>query len=117
MRSGALLRLTVGLGVVVALYQAAMFRLGHETSAEFEAAWGYALPFLLALWVEEDSRGRSEIYRPSFDHGLFMYLAWIFYLPYYLLRTRGRNGWLWIVGLFSLAFLGTILRLAIYAAS
>jgi hypothetical protein len=44
---------------------------------------------------------------------LFLYLVWLVYLPYYLLRTRGRQGWLWIVGLFGLAFLGTIFQLLI----
>lgn len=117
MRSATLLRWTVGTSVVVALYQATVFHLGYETSVEFQRVWGYVFPLLLACWVEEDSRGRSEIYRPSFDIGLFIYLIWILYLPFYLLRTRGKNGWLWIVGLFSLAFLGAILRLAIYAVS
>ncbi len=117
MRSAALIRWIVGTSVVVALYQATVFHLGYETSVEFERVWGYVFPFLLAFWVEEDSRARPEIYRPSFDIGLFIYLIWILYLPFYLLRTRGANGWLWIVGLFSLAFLGSILQLAVYAAS
>jgi hypothetical protein len=72
---------------------------------------------LLATWVDEDSRGRPEVERPSFDIGLFMYLIWIFYLPWYLLRTRGPKGWLWIAGLFTAAFLGAILQLLIYAAT
>jgi len=50
-------------------------------------------------------------------HGCARCLIWILYLPFYLLRTRGKNGWFWMVGLFTLAFLGTILRLAIYAVS
>lgn len=105
------------MSVMVALYQATVFRLGYETSAEFDKVWSYVFPLLLAFWVEEDSRTRPEVYRPSFDIGLFIYLIWIFYLPYYLLRTRGANGWFWIVGLFLLAFLGAVLQLAIHAAS
>lgn len=117
MHSAILLRCTVGMSVVVAVYQAALYRLGYDTSVEFQRVWGYAFPLLLACWVEEDSRGRPEVYRPSFDIGLFIYLIWILYLPFYLLRTRGKRGWLWILGLFSLAFLGAILQLAIYAVS
>jgi hypothetical protein len=112
-----LLRWIVGVSVAVALYQATVFYLGYETSAEFERVWSYVFPFLLAFWVEEDSRDRPGVYRPSLDMGLFICLVWIFYLPFYLVRTRGANGWFWIAGLFSLAFLGTILQLAIYAAS
>lgn len=117
MRSVILLRWTIGMSMAVAVYQAATFRLGYETTAQFQRVWSYVFPFLLAFWVEEDSRARPGVYRPSFDIGFFMCLIWIFYLPFYLLRTRGARGWLWIAGLFALAFLGTILRLVIYAAS
>jgi hypothetical protein len=117
MRSVALLGCTIALSVAVGSYQATMFYLGYYTSTEFEKVWSYVFPLLLAFWVEEDSRGRSEVYRPTFDMGFFMCLAWIIYLPFYLLRTRGPRGWLWIAGLLSLAFLGTILQLGIYAAS
>jgi hypothetical protein len=117
MSSVAVLRWTLGIGVVVAVYQAVIFYLGLPASADFEQAWGYVFAGMLAFWVNEDSKGRSEIYRPSFDIGLFIYLVWLIYLPYYLLRTRGRQGWLWILGLFVLAFLGAILQLIVYAAS
>jgi hypothetical protein len=117
MRSATLLGCAIALGVAVGLYQATMFYLGHYTSAEFNKAWGYVFPLLLAFWVDEDSRDRAEVYRPTFDMGLFICLVWIIYLPFYLLRTRGARGWLWITGLLSLAFMGTILQWVIYAAS
>lgn len=107
----------IAISVAVGLYQAIKFYLGYETSLEFEKTWSYVFPLLLAFWVEADSRGRPEVYRPSLDMGLFIYLIWIIYLPFYLLRTRGARGWLWILGLLSLAFLGTILQWGIYAAS
>lgn len=116
MRSVTLLRWTVVVAVAVAMYQAAVFYLGYETSAAFNKVWSFVFPFLLAFWVEEDSKTRPEVDRPSFDIGLFVYLVWIFYLPFYLLRTRGAKGWIWIGGLLTLAFLGTILQLAIHAA-
>lgn len=105
------------MSVAVGLYQATLFYLGGDTSEEFERVWGYIFPLLLAFWVEADSKGRPEVYRPSFDMGLFIYLIWIVYLPFYLLRTRGTRGWLWIAGLLSLAFLGMILQWAIYTAT
>ena len=104
------------MAVAVALYQAAVFHLGHQTSANFEKVWSLVFPLLLASWVDEDSRARPEVYRPSFDIGLFVYLVWILYLPVYLLRTRGARGWLWIAGLLALAFLGTMLQWAIFLA-
>jgi hypothetical protein len=117
MSSLAVLRWTIGISLLVAIYQAVIFHLGFETSAEFEKAWGYVFAGMLAFWVDEDSKGRPEIYRPSFDIGLFIYFIWLIYLPYYLLQTRGRKGWLWMLSLFVLAFLGALLQLALYAAS
>lgn len=105
------------MAVAVALYQATAFYRGYETSGDFEKVWSFVFPLMLAVWLDEDSRDRPGIYRPTFDLGLFIYLAWIFYFPFYLLRTRGARGWFWIVGLLSLAFLGVILQLGIYAAS
>jgi hypothetical protein len=116
-RSLVLLSVSVVMSVAVALYQTVAFYRGYELSADFYQAWRLVFPLLLAIWIDEDSRGRPEVDRPSFDLGLITYLAWIFYLPYYLLRTRGSRGWLWIAGLFALAFLGAILRLLIHAAT
>jgi hypothetical protein len=115
-RSTALLSVVVAMCVAVAAYQAAAFYQGYQPSEDFQRLWDYVYVLLLATWVDEDSRGRPEVERPSFDIGLFMLLIWIFYLPWYLLRTRGRKGWLWIAGLFTAAFLGWILQVLIYAA-
>lgn len=117
MSSAVILGCTIGVSVVVALYQAITFYLGLEITAEFERVWGCVFAGMLAFWVDEDSKPRRQIDRPSFDIGLFIYLAWIIYLPYYLLKTRGRAGWLYIVGLLVLAFLGVLLQWVVYAAS
>jgi hypothetical protein len=117
MGSALILRWTIGISVAVAVYQTVTFYLGLQTSAEFDKVWGYAFAGMLAFWVDEDSKRRPEFDRPSFDIGLFLYLAWLVYLPYYLLKTRGRNGWLWILGFLVLGFLGALLQLAVYAAS
>ena len=117
MGSLTVLRWTIGLSLLVAIYQATTFYYGLEPSVDFEKAWGYAFAGMLAFWVDEDSKGRPEVYRPSFDIGLFIYLIWIIYLPYYLLRTRGRRGWLWICGLLAIAFSGTLLQLVVILVS
>jgi hypothetical protein len=117
MTSSTVLRWTIGISVIVAIYQAAIFHLGLQASADFEKVWGFVFTCMLAFWVDTDSKNRAEVYRPSFDFGLFIYLVWLIYLPYYLLRTRGRKGWFWIVGLFVLASLGTILQWLTYAVT
>jgi hypothetical protein len=117
MSSTTILRLTVAMACVVGLYQAFVFHLGSQTSPGFEKVWSCVFAGLLAFWVDEDSKDRKETVRPSFDIGLFIYLVWIVYLPYYLLKTRGRSGWLWLAGLVLVVFLGTVLQWVVYAAS
>jgi hypothetical protein len=116
-RSIVLLGVAIAMGVAVAMYQVAAFHQGYQPSADFQQFSRFVWALLLGTWVEEDSRGRLEADRPSLDLGLFMYVIGIVYLPWYLLRTRGSQGWLWIAGLIALAFLGTILQLLLYAAT
>jgi hypothetical protein len=116
-RSIVVLGVVVAMYVAVAVYAAAAFYQGYLPSVGFYRASDLVFPLLLAFWVDEDSRGRPEVIRPSFDIGMFIGLIWILYLPWYLLRTRGTRGWLWIAGLLGLLFLGPILQMLIYAAS
>jgi len=115
--SVAILRLTILLTCLVSLYQAILLYLGTQTSEEFETLWGFAFAALLVFWIDADSQGRSDVYRPSFDFGFFVYVAWIFYLPYYLIRTRGRVAWLWLIGLMGLVFLESLLQFIVYLVS
>jgi hypothetical protein len=115
--SANVLRLIVVLSCIVAAYQTFVFYIGLETSDDFEELWNLSFVGLLVTWIYVDGENRPEIYRPSFDYGLFVFAAWIFYLPYYLIRTRGRSGWLWTLGLIVLAFLGPFLQLLIHLAS
>jgi hypothetical protein len=117
-RSSLFLRATIAMAVAVAVYRAAAFYGGaYQPSSDFERLWGAVFALLLAAWVDDDSRGRQDVQLPSFDLGMFVFLIWILVLPWYLLRTRGRKGWLWIAGLFALAFLGPVVQLLIYAAN
>jgi hypothetical protein len=115
MGSPFVLRWIVGVGVVVALYQAVNLYIGRAISGDFIEIWGLVLAIMLAVWVDEDSKHYTGLDRPSFDLGFFSILAWPFYIPYYLLKTRGRRGWLWILGLFVLAFLGTLFEFVLFA--
>jgi hypothetical protein len=116
-RASSALYVVVTTGVAVAIHQATAFYRGYEPSADFQRLWELVFALLLAIWVDADSRDRPEVDQPSFDVGLFVCLIWIVYLPWYLLRTRGSKGWLWIGGLCALVFLGTILQWLIYAAT
>lgn len=84
-----------------------------EPSSPIIAAWPVIFVALLVLWVVEDSKEKSEIYKP-FEFGFLVFIWAIPYLPYYLWRTRRFRGVLLLAGLVLLYFLGYIGQLAVY---
>lgn len=113
-RGRVVLGVIVFLCVAVAAYETAAFYQGYAPSAGFLRLWAGVFAGLLAIWVQEDSRGRPDVSLPSLDLALFMFLMWFLLVPWYLLRTRGPRGWLWIAGLFAAAFLAALLQLLIF---
>ena len=65
----------------------------------------YPIGFLWVIgwWLMRDSRNRGV--RWVFDMGLFLYIAWPFIMPYYLIKTRGVKGLLTIL-IFVAAYVG-----------
>jgi hypothetical protein len=113
-RGMVVLGVIVFLCVAVAAYETAAFYQGYAPSTGFLHLWAGVFAGLLAIWVQEDSRGRRDVSLPSLDLALFMFLMWFVLVPWYLLRTRGRRGWLWIAGLFAAAYLAALLQLLIF---
>ena len=70
---------------------------------------------LVGMWVDADSRGRPNIYRP-YEYGWLVYVYWIPYIPYYLWRTRGAKGLLLFVVLLAVLFSAEIVQWLIYVA-
>lgn len=108
-----IMRTIVGLGLLVAGTEAALF---YQTGLEAERlslAWSVVFSLLVATWIEADSRGDARVYRP-YEFGFLAYLIWPLYLPYYLIRTRGALGFAWLVGLAILYLLGWVLKTAIW---
>jgi hypothetical protein len=101
--------------VLVGVYEAAFYWHDLEPASAFSRYWFVLFSVLLALWIEQDSRNRPNVYRP-FDFAFLIYFTSIFYAPYYLWRTRGLRGALASVGLVALPFLGTLLAMVIYVA-
>ena len=49
-----------------------------------------ALYWALAWWFISDSRASTANWHDQYmDMGMFLYIAWIFFLPYYLFKSRG----------------------------
>lgn len=100
------LLLLVGGSFLVALHAILAFSGGMETSFPMILAWPVAFPLVLTCWLVEDSKSFPGIYKP-FDFGFLAYLLCLFYLPYYLWRTRRFLGMLLLVGFLVLYWLNS----------
>jgi len=78
---------------------------GIEPTAGILLLYALVYAIVLVLWVEADSQGHREIYRP-FEFEYFALLFWLPYLPWYLWRTRRGAGVLLGAGFIALFFLG-----------
>ena len=100
--------------VVVAVYKGVLHWNHLDGSRGSEWITTIVLVLFLVLWIDADSRGRPEIYRP-FEYGFLLLFIWLPYLPYYLWRTRRVRGLLVFVGLAALFFAGDFVQLGLYA--
>jgi hypothetical protein len=66
--------------------------------------WGPVVA--VAWWLALDSR-RTQVVG-AYDAGLFFYLTWPLTLPWYALRSRGRDGWALAAQLYGLALAGQL---------
>lgn len=65
-----------------------------------------AFYWALCWWFIHDSRIHSEPWADKYlDMGMFLYIAGIFMIPYYLFKTRGWKA-LYLIGLFLAVYLG-----------
>lgn len=81
------------------------FYLASQTPPPPAFSFLYPLGMLWAVgwWLRDDSRKRGVGW--VFDMGLFLYIAWPLFMPYYLLKTRGPKGLLTMLG-FAAAYVG-----------
>ena len=90
----------------------------YVASGEFEATpaftFIYALGFLwiIGWWLLRDCRKHGVKW--VFDMGLFLYIAWPLFMPYYLLKTRGAKGALVILGFTAVYVAAWVAGFAVY---
>jgi hypothetical protein len=76
-------------------------------STAFNYWYVLTLFFALAWWFINDSRNHDIKWDDEFlDMGMFLYIAWVFILPYYLIKTRGWKKALFMIGFFLIIFFG-----------
>jgi hypothetical protein len=68
-----------------------------EPSGATVRFWATVMWLLVIGWILEDSKGREDIYR-RFCFGFLRGMFLLPYTPYYLVKTRGLVGLLWIAG-------------------
>ena len=103
------------LSVLTAVYGGITFWYEVRTSEPLLSLSTFISAILVGMWVDADSRGRPNIYRP-YEHGWLIYVYWIPYVPYYLWRTRGAIGVLQFGGLLFLLLSWWIVQWLIYIA-
>jgi hypothetical protein len=100
--------------VVFAVYKGVLQWNYVETSRGAEWITTIVAVLFLVLWIDADSKGRTEICRP-FEYGYLLLFLWLPYLPYYMWRTRRVRGLFAFVGLAVLFFAGDFVQLGLYA--
>ena|SRR2546422_4770147 len=99
--------------VITQIGRGAYFESGQEPSPAFTLINALGFFWIVGWWLLRDSRKRGIAW--VYDIGMFLYIAWPFIMPYYLLKSRGAKGLLVILG-FVGVFVGSIaLGIALYA--
>ncbi len=111
--------LVVGLiatSVIMGLYELAAYINDVEAAEHLINVCSTFITLMLAMWVCEDSKTNDKVCRP-YDYGLFVFIYWIPYVPYYFIKTRGLKGFLYLMVLVVLYDLGLLLQLGYYFSS
>ena len=83
-----------------------------EPPGSFTWVHPYAFLWVLGWWLLTDSRKRGI--KLVYDMGMFLYIAWPIFMPYYLLKTRGVRGMLVIIGFVGIWVVALIAGMALY---
>lgn len=108
-RPGPLLTLPIGLSGAVLALQFVAYRAGVPLEPQAFQFWSVLFSILSAMWVLADSYSFPRIYRP-FEFGWLVLLAAPFYAIYYLVKTRGPLGILWVLGYLTLYVSGVVVE-------
>ena len=84
-----------------------------EPPRGFTVAGGIGFLWILGWWMRRDSRLRDIPW--IYDMGMFLNILWPLIMPYYLLKSRGARGLLYVFG-FAGAYIGGLVVGAIVAS-
>ncbi|HEX7316167.1 MAG TPA: hypothetical protein VF297_19830 [Pyrinomonadaceae bacterium] len=85
---------------------------GAQPPPAFTFLYPLALLWAVGWWLRDDSRKRGVAW--VFDMGLFLYIAWPVFMPYYLLKTRGAKGLLSMLAFGAAYVVGFVAGVCLY---
>lgn len=85
---------------------------GLEPPAFFTLTYTLGFLWIIGWWLRTDSSKTGV--RWVYDMGLFLYVAWPFVLPYYLIKSRGAKGLLVILGFVGVYIGATVIGMMLY---
>ena len=122
MRFGGIKRFSIyaaiSVSVLFAIYFGCLLARNLEPNEQLTQVYWWVTAIILATWLIADTRDlrRTE---PTFDYGWFILFAFIVYVPYYLISTRGWRGVLMLAGsvlVLLLPFVLAVVAAAVYSA-
>ncbi len=102
--------------MIVGVYEFAQYLNDAEASDSLLDLSSGIFLILLVLWINEDSKGYSKIYRP-YEFGFLVYTYSLPYMLYYFIKTRGVAGMMVLASLLLLYNLGWVFQWAYYFAN
>ena len=106
--------------VLILLFLSCLYSLGkvvlnmnyEVVSDSTDTIWYIVFSVMVAVWVNKEPRKTN--FNAPFEFGAFVYFAWPFILPYYLVKTRGHEGVLVFIGFLSLYLMPFVSGLIAY---
>lgn len=92
--------------LIAQIANATYFAFGAEPSGAFELLSMFGFFWLMGGWITDDNKQHGVKW--VYDLGFFLYLAWIFIIPFYLFKTRGLKAFITVFYFIGI-FLGTYL--------
>lgn len=85
---------------------------GIEPSAAYTFLYTIGFLWVIGWWVKTDSRKYGIAW--VMDMGLLVYMAWPFFMPYYLVKTRGLKGLLYVFAFVSVYVAAFVAGIVVY---
>ncbi len=88
------------LALCMSLMEVSFTLQAQQVSDTTRIIWGFVFLISSVLWVANDVKGRN--FPRPFEFSFLMYIFWPIALPWYLMKTRGAEGFVLFLGFVAL---------------